>query len=124
MGAFTSDAPPVAAALAGFFGWAAAGAAVELVALSDGLCDQASGAQLSSAATAIAVLWKKRSGARSFLGPTAEFMKHLVLAGQAHGHGGNRSGRQFRLSGSAVLRFFRVGNWRRELKREVVEGQC
>jgi len=49
VGAFTSDAPPVAAAVAGFFALAAAGAALELVALSDGACDQASGAQLSSA---------------------------------------------------------------------------
>ena len=32
-------------------------------------------------------------------------------------HGGNRSGRQFRLSVSVVLRFFPVGNRRRELKR-------
>ena len=53
-------------------------------ALSAGVCDQARGAQPSSATTAIAVLWKKRSCAKTFLGPTAAFMRHLGLAGHAH----------------------------------------
>jgi hypothetical protein len=39
-------------------------------------------------ATAIAVLWKKRSCAITFLGPTAAFMRHLGLAGRAGKHGG------------------------------------
>ena len=74
--------PPVAAAGAGFFGLAA-GAAAAVVALSDGVWDQASGAQLSSAATAIAVLCTQRFRMDSFLGPTAAFMRHLGLAENA-----------------------------------------
>jgi len=89
------------------------------VALSDGVCDQASGAQLSSAATAIAVLWKKRSGALTFLGPTAEFMKHLGLAG--HAHQAWRKPQRATVSpiGTRRAAFFPVGSWRRELKRGV-----
>ena len=89
---------------------------MEVVALSSEVCYQAKGAQPSSATTAIAVLWKKRSGAFTFLGPTTAFMRHLGLAGRADlARRKTAAGDSFAdLMAESHLRCFRLAGERRD----------